>query len=46
MGFGRQDRSVVFSSGYGDGVYPVYVQYNDDGRVAKVLIEFIGDDEE
>jgi hypothetical protein len=39
-------RSVVFSSGYGDGVYPVYVQYNEDGRVAKVLIEFIGDDEE
>lgn len=38
-------RSVVFSSGYGDGVYPVYVQYNEDGRVAKVLIEFIGDDE-
>jgi hypothetical protein len=38
-------RSVVFSSGYGDGVYPVYVQYNEDGRVAKVLIEFIGDEE-
>ena len=37
---------VVFSTGYGDGLYPVYAEINDDGRVARVVIEFVGDDEE
>ena len=35
--------AVVFSTGYGDGVYPVYVKLNDDGRVAMVVIDFEGD---
>ena len=35
--------AVVFNTGYGDGVYPVYVQMNDDGRVSKVVIDFEGD---
>ncbi len=35
--------AVAFSTGYGDGLYPVYVQLNDDGRVAKVIIDFEGD---
>ena len=39
--------AVAFSTGYGDGLYPVYVQMNADGRVAKVVIDFVGDlDEE
>lgn len=39
--------AVVFSTGYGDGVYPVYVELNDDGRVSKVVIDFDGElDEE
>ncbi len=38
--------AVVFSTGYGDGVYPVYVQINEDGRVAKVVIDFEGDIDE
>jgi hypothetical protein len=38
-------RSVVFNTGYGDGVYPVYAQFNDEGRVARIVIEFIGDEE-
>jgi hypothetical protein len=38
--------AVVFSTGYGDGVYPVYVQLNEDGRVAKVVIDFEGDIDE
>jgi hypothetical protein len=38
--------AVVFSTGYGDGLYPVYVQINEDGRVAKVVIDFEGDLEE
>lgn len=32
--------AVVFSTGYGDGLYPVYVQLNSDGRVSKVVINF------
>ena len=38
--------AVVFSTGYGDGFYPVYAELNEDGRVARVVIEFIGEDEE
>jgi hypothetical protein len=33
--------SVVFSTGYGDGVYPVYAEI-EDGRVVKVVIDFNG----
>ena len=36
-------KAVVFNTGYGDGLYPVYVQINDDGRVSKVVIDFEGD---
>jgi hypothetical protein len=35
--------AVVFSTGHGDGLYPVYVQMNEDGRVTKVVIDFEGD---
>lgn len=35
--------AIVFSTGYGDGLYPVYVQVNEDGRVSKVVIDFEGD---
>ena len=35
--------AVVFNTGYGDGLYPVYVQMNEDGRVSKVVIDFEGD---
>jgi hypothetical protein len=38
-------RAVVFNTGYGDGVYPVYAQFNEDGRIAKIVIDFIGDEE-
>jgi hypothetical protein len=37
--------AVVFNTGYGDGYYPVYVQYNEDGRIAKVVIDFEGETE-
>lgn len=36
--------SVVFSTGYGDGLYPVYAEINNEGRIARVVIEFIGDE--
>jgi hypothetical protein len=35
--------AVVFSTGYGDGLYPVFVQLDEDGRVMKVVIDFEGD---
>lgn len=37
--------AVAFTTGYGDGVYPVYAEFNDEGRVAKIVIDFIGDEE-
>lgn len=39
-------KAVVFSTGYGDGYYPVYAEMNGDGRVAKIVIEFITDEDE
>jgi Protein of unknown function (DUF4241) len=35
--------AVALSTGYGDGVYPVYAQINDDNRVALVVIDFTGE---
>lgn len=35
--------AVVFSTGYGDGLYPVYAEIDEDGRVSKVVIDFMGD---
>ena len=32
------DLAVAFSSGYGDGVYPVYARKNEDGRIVEVKI--------
>jgi hypothetical protein len=34
--------AVVFSTGYGDGLYPVYVKLNDEGRVSMVVVDFEG----
>jgi hypothetical protein len=36
---GHEGAGVVFASGYGDGQYPVYATFNDEGRVIKVEIE-------
>ena len=38
--------SVVVSSGYGDGRYPVFVERTYDGRVARLVIEFVADEED
>ena len=43
---GHAGLGVVVSTGYGDGVYPVYAEFNDDGRVAKVWVDFIDQDDE
>jgi hypothetical protein len=44
-GFGQLggDSAVVFSTGYGDGLYPVYANINEDGRITKVVILFEDD---
>lgn len=35
--------AVVFNTGYGDGLYPVYAHINEDGRVGMVVIDFTGE---
>ena len=32
---------VLFSTGYGDGGYPVYVGFDADGRPTRVVIDFL-----
>jgi hypothetical protein len=43
---GHPGLGVVVSTGYGDGAYPVYAHFNEEGRIAKVWVEFIGQDDE
>lgn len=41
--------AVVFTTGYGDGAYPVYVKFNEDGRIVMAVIDFnneLDEDEE
>ena len=38
---GHAGLGVVTTAGYGDGEYPVYATFNEEGRVAKIEIEFI-----
>ena len=33
----------VTHTGYGDGVYPVYIRKDKDGRVAELVIKFMED---
>jgi len=43
-GFGQLgNQAVAFSTGYGDGLYPVYAHINEDGRVGMVVIDFTGE---
>lgn len=44
-GFGQLGTSAVaFSTGYGDGLYPVYASINSEGRITKVVIVFDEED--
>lgn len=38
-------RAVVCASGFGDGRYGVEAEYDEDGRPARVIIEFIADED-
>jgi len=44
-GYGELDNAsaVAFSTGYGDGLYNVYADINQDGRVGLVVIDFTGE---
>lgn len=43
-GFGSLGTSAVaFSTGYGDGLYPVYAHINEEGRVGLVVVDFTGE---
>lgn len=44
--WGVYDSGVVASSGYGDGMYPMTVAKNEDGKVVSIAITFIGEDED
>lgn len=37
------DTAIVFSTGYGDGTYPVYIHYDEDGRITMALIDMSGE---
>ena len=38
--------AVAVSSGYGDGLYPVYATYNHEGRITKMEVVFVAEDDE
>ena len=39
---GKAGLGVCVSTGYGDGLYPVFVEYDADiGKIARVTVEFI-----
>ena len=38
--------SIVVESGYGDGEYPVYVERDPSGRISRLVVEFINEDED
>lgn len=40
---GRAGLGVAVSTGYGDGVYPVYAEFDEQGRVTMVCAVFIPD---
>jgi hypothetical protein len=47
-GYGElnEGSSVVFNTGWGDGVYPVYANISDEGIVQSITVNFVDDDEE
>jgi hypothetical protein len=43
LGMGK---AIVFNTGWGDGVYPVYAEINEDDRVVSITVKFIDEDDE
>lgn len=46
-GYGELNKGsgVVFNTGYGDGMYPVYAEI-EDGRVQSITVNFVNDEDE
>lgn len=44
--FPVKEVGIVVQSGYGDGEYPVFIEQNNEGRVKRLVVEFISDEEE
>jgi hypothetical protein len=44
-GFGQLGgaNAVAFTTGYGDGLYPVYADITEDGRIGMIVIDFTGE---
>ena len=42
LGLGK---AVAFTTGYGDGVYPVFAEMNEDGRIIRISVEFSNEEE-
>jgi hypothetical protein len=47
-GYGElnQGSSVVFNTGWGDGVYPVYADIDDEGFIRSITVNFANDEDE
>lgn len=45
-GWGAYDAGVVSSTGWGDGMYPVYGAKNDEGKIVSFQLTFIDQSEE
>ena len=41
---GHAGLGVCVNTGYGDGSYPVYARFGDEGRVAEVRVVFMDED--
>ena len=37
---------LVVQSGYGDGSYPVYAEYTSDNHIARVIVDFMDEDDD
>lgn len=39
---GHEGQGIVVTSGWGDGVYPVYIKRGEENRIAAIVIDFMG----
>ena len=42
----KNGASVVFNTGHGDGVYPVYADIDDEGTIRSITVHFVNDDDD
>jgi hypothetical protein len=39
-------KAVVFNTGYGDGYYPVYATFDENGMITEITVKFITDEDD